>query len=114
MQSLFQQAIERASQGSGDGSGYQWYVYSYQAGYLLRRAAFILERLSELSTPPWPPACPPEKKCGWLAPIGFSAPQSWLSSGPSLAVLSFFIFARHEPLVMMQAMRQEQHSVLNN
>ena len=55
-QSLFQQAIEQALQGSGDGCGYQWYVYSYQAGYLLRRAAFILERLSECSTPPWPPA----------------------------------------------------------
>lgn len=56
MQSLFQQAIARASQGLGDGCGYQWYVYSYQAGYLLRRAGLILERLSEFSTPPRPPA----------------------------------------------------------
>ena len=56
MQSLFQQAIERASQGSGDNCGYQWYVYSYQAGFLLRRAAFILERLSESSKLPWPSA----------------------------------------------------------
>ena len=50
MQSLFQQAIEQASHGLGGGSGYQWYVYSYQAGYLLRRAAFMLERLCEFST----------------------------------------------------------------
>ena len=56
VQSLFKQAIERASQDVEDACGYQWYVYSYQAGYLLRRVAFILERLSESSKPPWHPA----------------------------------------------------------
>ncbi|CAL5220033.1 g1979 [Coccomyxa viridis] len=43
--SLFTEAIERASAGEEGACGYQWYVYSYQAGYLLRRAAFMLEKL---------------------------------------------------------------------
>lgn len=47
LQTLFDSAIEWASQREECGCGYQWYVYSYQAGYLLRRAAFILERLGE-------------------------------------------------------------------
>ena len=47
LQTLFDAAIERASQGEEGGCGYQWYVYSYQAGYLMRRGAFILEKLGE-------------------------------------------------------------------
>jgi hypothetical protein len=45
LQRLFDAAIERASHGEEGGCGHQWYVYSYQAGYLLRRGAFILEKL---------------------------------------------------------------------
>ena len=45
LQSLFKEAIERASAGEGSICGYQWYVYSCQAGYLLRRAAFLLENI---------------------------------------------------------------------
>ena len=45
LQSLFTEAIERASAGEEGACGYQWYVYSCQAGYLLRRAAFMLEKL---------------------------------------------------------------------
>ncbi len=44
LQSLFTDAIERASAGEEGGCGFQWYVYSYQAGYLLRRAAFMLDK----------------------------------------------------------------------
>ena len=47
LQTLFDAAIEWASQREECGCGYQWYVYSYQAGYLLRRAAFILEKLGK-------------------------------------------------------------------
>lgn len=45
LQTLFDAAIERGSHGEEGGCGYQWYVYSYQAGYLMRRGAFILEKL---------------------------------------------------------------------
>lgn len=48
LQNLFSDAIERASSGDEGGSGYQWYVYSYQAGYLLRRATFMLEKLGTI------------------------------------------------------------------
>jgi len=48
LQNLFSDAIERASSGDEGGSGYQWYVYSYQAGFLLRRAAFMLEKLGTI------------------------------------------------------------------
>ena len=52
LQNLFSDAIERASSGDEGGSGYQWYVYSYQAGYLLRRATFMLEKLGTIHLAP--------------------------------------------------------------